>query len=1031
MSDFIALSSAFHNHLSPGTVIADQFEIIDILGEGLISIIYLARYVKDKNDVPGSVVLKVLREPAYVDRLMNEARLMAQLREVEQKQGDGLQAVPDFIAASKEPPAPYLAMEYIKGIPILEMLVDSPQGIGEPLVIDIAQQLLRLLHLLHTELKRTYIDFKLESLWWEEDRGQLRVMSWDVLDELTEEGVERDIFWASLYTYKMATGGLPELRGNLCVGPLDQLPGWHRLTAGMQQFLTQALHFSSEQRFPSAQAARVALQELQGYWQQDVDALIHAGQDELTRAENARKAEHISERYRRARAIVQIVRHIYHGPHNQQLDDLETKLKTELYPVIALYKGGSHEKALSLLQQMISKAVEPAPLRWFAALLENVQCLDSDLRDLAIEAGEIYTQAISRLSELRYAERIETYQRTDKLLQTLADQTGGEGAGKFALLHEALRTQLNYTLAQFEHQQGNLIKTIELYQKAENSCKADIEEYLPQAYLSQVRAALEQAQKQYLYRASPQSVLSDLQNHIAKNNLAQAEDLLYRSFLVYPGNPVLLDGVLEIMGEYKTDKPEVVLSLAERIPALVGNEARLTKLRHAARERLDTARREHLKTLIEESYLDQYKVQHIIQFQAIQDHLRDGQWERASRAAHMLLDMFEALPNSLQDVIEETWRDKGDELLIAAWESPLPEEHQQNFIDLALRFYPQPEQLIEFQKRVEAELRSRQKNRQALLEEFRRFQWSRVLDLDMKNQREIAEARRDITLTLERFRKLVNEVLYLLPVGKDTLEASAIRERYSAYRKELKAAEILWEEAQKTSDERKQTIINELLESGFFGWHEVGDFQDALGLKREQVTKYQTLPFDVGEAPTLEDDKVVRTSIDRKLREISLQDKKIGFGDLLRLKQNHPTYEKVDVAILKMLDVYSPDEKQIEKLREYYPPTEEQCILVERLSDISLIKPGELSYSCNDPEINAAVEVNHWVRATVYRLESDVHSLMSKGAIGGVDALDMNENKSLEEYPKVIERIHHQYQLPHPVEAYIEAYRRYRSDDYG
>jgi len=981
---------------------------------------------------------------------------------------------------------------------------------------------------------------------------------------------------------------------------------------------------------------------------------IQIGEDELTQAREA-QVEETSEHYRRARSIVQIAREKSQRVSTQQLDELEAELRTELDPVIGLYKGGSHEKALGLLHQMIPRAVDPAPLRWLAKLLAVAQDDAAVSDEIVMEVGEAYSWAVSSKPGTDIiVEREDVYREAVEKLESLG-RSSIKIKNSISPLCDVVFAQQNFLLAEFEHQQGNFEPAIEKYQVAEEYCqKPDVHELLPGEFKLLVQVALKQANNQYQWITETHKIIAQIEEHIRTDDYAKAADGIRSALRIYPGNALLHDGVIQIIESKIYLDPMYVLTLTQDIPALAGEDVRFQSLRQAAWqnfrlleksrkaresnrtldlfdcakqvcqdvnqlnsyvsvriledfeahlnqssldfskipfEKIDQWIRETLsrfeEILVEETqgvveidtlidspgavsekmvispkpgikketmpvdlisksglrqgidilhsiknilaeidrrkkyqenlseadklkdnlknktwgspdrlldlagnvslttpdgidsellvifkdaaesaatealsrddlglfsrFVDvgekldiSEKLQHLLQeyckenydgrFANITRHLeaKPIEWDEALKASLELVEAWKkSIPDSLQTLVDVYWQKEWFRIAIRAWEDDITNQQKKEFDDLLLTLYPEG-QLDSFRTQLDKELKSRKQTRLAVLEEYRRFQWDRVLELDIYNLNRIAKARRALTLSVELFRKLVNEVLHLIPEGKDTADANAIRKRYTEYKKELEAAEDLWEEAQKASDERKQQIINVLFERDFYGWQIAGDFHKSLGLECGQGTKHETLPFDMGETLTPEDEYAVKQSIDKKINDARRQDKEIGFKDLLRLKENHPAYEKVDEAILKMLDVYNPDENQIEKLRECYPPTKELLILVNRLRDINLINPFGFLESSSAPKIIKAKNSNPWVMAIVDKLENDARAKKGDWAkMGPGDYLNKIVDKPQEEYEKEIEIVNKVHGLPFPVKDYKEAHRRLSQDDYS
>jgi hypothetical protein len=181
------------------------------------------------------------------------------------------QVTPEYISGDMEAIPPFFMMELIDGAPIDDNLVAGQSMEKESDAIALMRQFGQLLNVLHLDLKKTYADIKFSNLWMLNQRdtqGQplLKVTDWNVLGEVSPEAVTRDLFFASLYFYRLAAGIMPPYRSGRVQMRLDNNETFQQLTAGSRAFLLKALHPNPLARFTTAQEWTDAIQGLYNAW---------------------------------------------------------------------------------------------------------------------------------------------------------------------------------------------------------------------------------------------------------------------------------------------------------------------------------------------------------------------------------------------------------------------------------------------------------------------------------------------------------------------------------------------------------------------------------------------------------------------------------------------------------------------------------------------------------------------------------------------------------------------------------------------
>ena len=348
-------------------LVAGRFEILAPLGTGLVGAVYRARDTQDRNDKDGSVALKVLRPGQDPSLIKIEALTLQTLWLEEEKLKDGLHTAPRLIMADPKVSRPFLAMEFIRGKQIPELLHESEaRHFDEPIALNAAMQLFRLLSIVHEGLNKTYIDLKMENLWWQaENGGRLRVTDWNVLEERhpiaagKTDPVLVDIFRASVSLYWMLTGELPDLQSNLKVRKLQRALNWDELSDGAKNLLSRLF----SHKFKTAMQARRELERLLQYWKMDTASLVSMAR------------EFVSNDVDKASEIVSILRKRNTQP-DKDFGDLERALKEtrsqrdDPSRSVALFKAGSYSAALALIDNAYPHTSQPHVFHWWRQAVE-------------------------------------------------------------------------------------------------------------------------------------------------------------------------------------------------------------------------------------------------------------------------------------------------------------------------------------------------------------------------------------------------------------------------------------------------------------------------------------------------------------------------------------------------------------------------------------------------------------------------------------------------------------------------------------
>jgi hypothetical protein len=245
-----------------------QIHIEKLLGVGLFTDVYRARISNQR------VAVKVLRPQSgeraftyFVSEMRNLRLLWDQWAVL--YPDNPHRVTPEYYSGDQGTKPPFFLLELIDG-QLLEDLLPIGQELPEQEALELMCQFGQLLTVLHEKLNQCYADIKFGNLWrlalFPGQRPLLKVTDWNVLSERTEAGVTRDLFFASLYLFRLATGiVLPYARGQVKRDPV-RVEEFSRLTHGLKSFIRRALHPNLERRYATAQEWTIALAELVSGW---------------------------------------------------------------------------------------------------------------------------------------------------------------------------------------------------------------------------------------------------------------------------------------------------------------------------------------------------------------------------------------------------------------------------------------------------------------------------------------------------------------------------------------------------------------------------------------------------------------------------------------------------------------------------------------------------------------------------------------------------------------------------------------------
>lgn len=347
-----------------------EYQVGEKLGSGATAHVYVG---VDKA-TGERVALKVLRleqGAKIAENFWLESEILAELANAELETKDGIRSIPRVLGIERKGAYPFIALELIEGAP-LDKLLEKQSKLNEPQGLAIAAQFLRVLHLLHTKLERSYTDMQLKNIWLLGDLTRddipIKVMDWnhvsaksagDALAQLVAADLERfGTFLYLMLTGKGAVSGEEPWR--LITRGGD---AWANLSFGAKKLVLRALAQNPAERFASADEFRQGVQTLRQVW-------AEKWQDNLTTAGDAVEEPEPNALYIKTVLDVAAKR----GASESRVKQLRGLLVEKVGPISAewnrgesYYKSGAYKEALEIWTPIAEKEGRLDLWRWVMA----------------------------------------------------------------------------------------------------------------------------------------------------------------------------------------------------------------------------------------------------------------------------------------------------------------------------------------------------------------------------------------------------------------------------------------------------------------------------------------------------------------------------------------------------------------------------------------------------------------------------------------------------------------------------------------
>lgn len=272
-----------------------------------------------KGEEAQTVAIKVMKDLSlpmarqlFESEGLTLADLMYHEEEASKEQRFALKVAPMYYGMFEYQGASCLVMEFIEGTEVSKIL--EKQGVlPEFQALTIAWHLNRTLDILHTRLKKTYIDLKFEDLWWlpgkDSSKGQLKLIDFGTLEGIkpgdeNPRGVRRDILLAGVYLCGMLTGHMPGYSLGELTERAETIIDKGQMSWGVRRLLRRLLHRNPIARPASAAVVATELRTLVSFWEQSVERLVEIAENNLARASAETEAQSDKAREYASRAMM-------------------------------------------------------------------------------------------------------------------------------------------------------------------------------------------------------------------------------------------------------------------------------------------------------------------------------------------------------------------------------------------------------------------------------------------------------------------------------------------------------------------------------------------------------------------------------------------------------------------------------------------------------------------------------------------------------------------------------------------------------
>lgn len=173
-------------------------------------------------------------------------------------------------------------MEFVQGTP-LDRRVREGDPLSEQMGLQVADSVLTVLDLLHTQLHKSYTDFQLQNVWLLPDQQNIKIMDWNHVSReqnpLPYELVDADLRRMGAYLYQILTGK-GAIQDGETAEALSRRAGkhWDNLSVGTRHLIRRSLNPNPANRFRSAAEFRDRVLQQHRLWEANTDSVVDEAQ---------------------------------------------------------------------------------------------------------------------------------------------------------------------------------------------------------------------------------------------------------------------------------------------------------------------------------------------------------------------------------------------------------------------------------------------------------------------------------------------------------------------------------------------------------------------------------------------------------------------------------------------------------------------------------------------------------------------------------------------------------------------------------
>ncbi len=524
---------------------------------GWTSEVYRGELSAEPAPIPVAIkVMKALDLPMARQLFEQEgltlAAMMYHEEEANKEQRLSLKVAPMYYGQFEYEGMPCLVMELISG-DSLPVLLEKKGRLPEQQALTIAWHLYRTLDILHTRLKKTYIDLKFEDLWWVQEsaagRGQLKLLDLGTLEDIQagdtdSRGVRRDLLLAGVYLCGMLTGHMLSYSLGRLKERADPVINRASMSWGTRQLLRRLLHRNPQIRPNNAAAVAAELRTLVNYWEQPADRLFEIAETNIARAEaesdpqGARAREYAS----RARAALDLVQlqPVYDA-------DLLTKLIQKAESILllssyvargrALFDGRTYGHARQVFEEGMHWSDIPAEPRRWAYLARIGEEITPEVFDQQRESA---VEALERLNQGDWAA---AQARLEALVPTL-------GSPGLDYLIADCQLFANLEIAEEATRNEDFIGAAQAYRLAlANVEKLPDAAFVQSEEIEDLRSAAEEMERLQATRGQARAAMEDAQRALEDEDDDEAVSKTWQAYRLDWGDRHVQDAYARLMGK--------------------------------------------------------------------------------------------------------------------------------------------------------------------------------------------------------------------------------------------------------------------------------------------------------------------------------------------------------------------------------------------------------------------------------------------------------------------------------------------------